>query len=85
MRAQRTLIFNLLSGRKPRSAIGRLFQMWFKNEIKMARNEFEEGSEWLISMIFGNVANDDILVTSQTFILAIEAQASFCEWYCPAH
>ena len=63
MRSQRKLVSNLPSESEAHSVRNRMFLKVLKNDVTMARNEFKEDSEWLISMILGNVANDKFLVT----------------------
>ena len=67
-RVQRTFVFNSSSGRKVRSTLGHLFQMSLKNGVKMARNVFEEGSEWCISTNIGNTVNEESKVAPQTHV-----------------
>lgn len=67
---QGNFVLNFPSRRKAHSDGSCLFLKGLKNQVAMTRNEFEEDSECLISMKFGNVANVDIFVASQTYILA---------------
>lgn len=67
---QGNFVLNFPSRRKAHSDGSCLFLKGLKNQVVMTRNEFEEDSECLISMKFGNVANVDIFVASQTYILA---------------